>query len=158
MVQPPVRKRLLIQQWSRVYDKRLLSGAVFCMCLRAGKSGKAMSKPTAKSSQTDLAFVSKAAQSPQLVKQIVMERPETEAELESRLRRDEADARLARVMRFTVFFVAVVLVLVVGIGGLIVLLNPATPPDLRDLAKNVLTALVTGFVGFLTGQATKKGQ
>lgn len=117
-----------------------------------------MSKPTAKSSQTDLAFVSKAAQSPQLVKQIVMERPETEAELESRLRRDEADARLARVMRFTVFFVAVVLVLVVGIGGLIVLLNPATPPDLRDLAKNVLTALVTGFVGFLTGQATKKGQ
>lgn len=121
----------------------------------ATTTGESMSKTTRQNAAaSDL--ITKAVENPQLVKQVVMERPETMAEIEARLREEAADAYLERMIKFIVFVVAISFVVGVGIGGVFILYDPSTPADLRDLIKGSLTAIFSGFFGFLTGKAYKK--
>jgi hypothetical protein len=52
--------------------------------------------------------------------------------------------------------VAMGLVVVVALGCLVVVVWPGYPAATADKALGILVAIVGGFVGFITGQATKK--
>lgn len=75
--------------------------------------------------------------------------PETPAERDSRLRRDEADAAHRRsretfVLRAVVTATAIVMIVCIG-----VIVVPSSPPENAKWATTLLTAIVSGGLGYL---------
>jgi len=84
-------------------------------------------------------------------------------ERDSRLRREEADARLQRWQNFLTFLVKELLVRLValtalfaiGIYGVSVLIQTSSTATEKEFARSIVTPIVTGLIGFLLGKAER---
>jgi hypothetical protein len=85
----------------------------------------------------------------------VNELREAPEEREHRLREEEADARLKRWKEKILFISAIAFSAIVSGICIWVALSPSSSSDASAWARNILTLIIGGFVGFLTGKATK---
>ncbi len=82
---------------------------------------------------------------------------ETVEERGVRLEQERADARLARIKAYVVFFVIVGALIIVGaLCAYEGIFNPAASADTKRWAQTTLSALFAGSLSFALGQATAK--
>ena len=75
--------------------------------------------------------------------------PETTAERSSRLRREEADAAHRRSKEIIVLWAGVIATVVVMAVCIVVVFVPSSPPENARWATTLLTAIVSGVLGYL---------
>jgi hypothetical protein len=80
---------------------------------------------------------------------------EDPAERDSRLRREELDAVHQRRKELALHVVAFVVIGVALSLCVWVIVRNSSPPDDKKWAELLLTAIVTGLVGYVTGRSTK---
>jgi hypothetical protein len=80
--------------------------------------------------------------------------PETSEERTSRLRVEEADAKMKRVLTLTLFIFAILIVGVIFGSAIYTLLTGGA--DDKKWAVPLVTLIASGLVGFLVGKATAK--
>ena len=87
---------------------------------------------------------------------VKIEPAEHDDERASRLRQEEAEARFELRKRYLMMcLVAAMGTIVFGVALYEAVFDAAATPDTRRWAQTALSALFTGFVGFLIGQASR---
>lgn len=79
---------------------------------------------------------------------------ETDAEMAVRLRQEELEANHDRAVRWWTFVAFLLALLIVGVAGL-ALMFIGGPPERERVGTVILTSIVSGAVGFLSGRAGK---
>jgi hypothetical protein len=106
-------------------------------------------------SAQELLYISDAVKTPLYLKQATIERPESPDEMVSRLRREEADARIQRWKEFALFVFAVLITFVIVGVCLWIIYDKSATPDMKTGAFSLLSALMTGIIGYICGKAQK---
>ena len=81
---------------------------------------------------------------------------ETAPDRDSRIREAEADARTRRTKETVLFFAVIVGVVLLAIVAVKLILSPTSSPDDKKWATTILSAMVTGGIGYLTGRGSKQ--
>lgn len=113
------------------------------------------SSSTSKEVQRPSIDIGLLAQNPDQLARLEISRPETSEERLHRLRQQTAKTYVNIAKELALFIVGIVGVALIAWICTTIILDPSANPETQKWAQSILTAIVSGVVGYLIGKSTK---